>query len=1390
MRHALSRGRWRPLAAALSLAVVGSALTVMPAASAATITGATFSGSAGTVVYDGTLYARTGSPLTLTVATGDGARCVEVSNPHAGTQTTNNARTSWTFTMSALAGEGAKNVTVAARDTFNNNGQCTSQQVSTQAAYTVDNTGPVVTGVVSPAPNAAGWVKENATVTWSAVDLGSGAPSGPTPSTTTVSENTGTSGRVVTATATDRLGNAGSGSVTVRVDKATPTISAAQTENADGTTTITFTCADAHSGITSCLASGSTTNARTVPGGTTVTGTATDAAGNTTTLASTAPVRDTTGPVLTGTPRAAPNEAGWYRGDVVVGWTASDPESGVVATPADTTITGEGRGLTSSATATNGVGLRTTAESSPAVDIDRTAPTTTVTGASDGWTNGSVTLGLSASDALSGVATTTYSVDGGETRTGTSVVLDTEGQHTVRYASTDKAGNTEAERSVTVRIDRTAPSIARSFTPGDYADGSWTNGDVSVTFTCSDEGGSGLTSCSAPVTLTAEGEHPVTGTAVDGAGNTGTATASVRIDRTAPVVSASLDREPNEADWFRQPVTVSFSAEDALSGVVRRDEPVELGEGEGQSATGTATDAAGNTGSATVGGIDVDLTAPTLVGTAPERWSRGDVTVTWACADALSGPTGDPADTTVTGEGDDLTATASCTDVAGNGTSTTVSGIQIDRTAPVTTASAAGSPVNGWYAAPVEVTLAASDNLSGVDKTTYRVDGGEPQPYEGSFTVSGDGSHHVTFSSTDVAGNEEEVGTPLAFRIDTTDPVTTVLQPQSPTGGWFTTSGIPVAFSVAENGSGVAATYYRIDDGEVRTYGKPFTESLADGVHTIQYWTVDIAGNEEGRKSVKGTVTVSVDTTAPSVTPGDVEDTTWRNTPRSASFSASDAGSGLADDADRAFTLTASSESTRDANGTVVPTQVERAVRDVAGNTTTRRLSALIDTTRPVISGTDVDDTTWRNTARSQAFTADDALSGLADPADAAFELTATEESTKDANGNVVPTRVRRTVTDKAGNSSTRSVSVLIDTTRPVISGTDVDDTTWRNTARSQAFTADDALSGLADERDAAFELTATAESTKDNNGTVVPTQVRRTVTDKAGNTSSRVLSARIDRTNPVISGSDVTIAAWQNTPLTRAFTASDALSGLKDDRDAAFELTASAESTKGANGTVVPTRVQRTVADEAGNTSTRSVSALIDLTGPTGVSFVGGPAAGARYLTSTVPAAPTCEAVDALSSVSSCVVTGWSTVAGEHTLTATAKDAAGNVTTATRTYTVRNWTTAGFFAPVDMGSGVWNTIKGGNTVPLKFRVFDDGQQLTSTSAVKGFSALKVSCTGGTEDAIEVFSTTGATELRYDTTGQQFVQNWKTPTGSGCYKVTLSLADGSTTVVASFMTKK
>ena len=204
------------------------------------------------------------------------------------------------------------------------------------------------------------------------------------------------------------------------------------------------------------------------------------------------------------------------------------------------------------------------------------------------------------------------------------------------------------------------------------------------------------------------------------------------------------------------------------------------------------------------------------------------------------------------------------------------------------------------------------------------------------------------------------------------------------------------------------------------------------------------------------------------------------------------------------------------------------------------------------------------------------------------------------------------------------------------------------------------------------------------------------------------------------------------------------------------------------------------TAFDNAGNYETDGITDVdIDLTAPI-ITWVGGPTDGGSYYFGFVPAAPTCEATDALSGPDGCGVTGYLNTLGLNTLTATAHDVAGNETVKTRSYTVLAWTLNGFYQPVDM-DGVWNTVKGGSTVPLKFNIYAGTTELTNVSAVASFDVKGVACpyASAATDNIDLI-TTGGTTLRYDGVAGQFIQNWQTPKKSGvCYQVTMFTVDGS-----------
>jgi hypothetical protein len=95
---------------------------------------------------------------------------------------------------------------------------------------------------------------------------------------------------------------------------------------------------------------------------------------------------------------------------------------------------------------------------------------TAATGVPDGWTRQSVTVTLSATDTGgSGVKQIDYTVGGvHKTVAGATAAIpvSAEGATTIAFAATDDAGNAEAQKTVVVRIDKTAPTVTCKAGPG------------------------------------------------------------------------------------------------------------------------------------------------------------------------------------------------------------------------------------------------------------------------------------------------------------------------------------------------------------------------------------------------------------------------------------------------------------------------------------------------------------------------------------------------------------------------------------------------------------------------------------------------------------------------------------------------------------------------------------------------------------------------------------------------------------------------------------------------------------------------------------------------------------------------------------------------------------
>ncbi|WP_203884744.1 PQQ-dependent sugar dehydrogenase [Planotetraspora kaengkrachanensis] len=176
---------------------------------------------------------------------------------------------------------------------------------------------------------------------------------------------------------------------------------------------------------------------------------------------------------------------------------------------------------------------------------DTTPPAVTATpnpaqpNGANGWYTGDVTLTVSATDNVA-VASRQYSLNNGATWSNASnpVTLSAEGVHEVRYRATDTGGNVSPVGSLTVRIDKTAPTLdvsgveakaygdSASVTPV-FSAADATSGVDTVTATI--DGGQVVTGRPVALWRLTLGEHSLSVTTKDKAGRTTTKTVAFQV---------------------------------------------------------------------------------------------------------------------------------------------------------------------------------------------------------------------------------------------------------------------------------------------------------------------------------------------------------------------------------------------------------------------------------------------------------------------------------------------------------------------------------------------------------------------------------------------------------------------------------------------------------------------------------------------------------------------------------------------------------------------------------------------------------------------------------------------------------------------------------------------
>ena len=327
-------------------------------------------------------------------------------------------------------------------------------------------------------------------------------------------------------------------------------------------------------------------------------------------------------------------------------WTATDPVTNSVSsgiqTPAATLVTTEGLNQSvTSPTVSDIAGNTAASVTVSGINYDKTPP---VVGAlpapnANGWyglsylgnaaitKNNPLKLNFSAApaggttDALSGVSTVTgvpALISGIATFTADS--KNTAGT-TETVTATDVAGNS-ITTAVPVKIDTAVPTIKATVTTALPKSGWYSTGTVTVGYTCTDVGPSGIATCppndaASSSSLTNAGTT-FSQTAIDNAGNSSTPVSTVvKYDNTPPTFAAATQSPAANANgWNNANVTVNWNCTDALSGVTATcTSPVTTASTSSAGTTVgpvTATDKAGNTASSGTYVVYLDKTAPTF----------------------------------------------------------------------------------------------------------------------------------------------------------------------------------------------------------------------------------------------------------------------------------------------------------------------------------------------------------------------------------------------------------------------------------------------------------------------------------------------------------------------------------------------------------------------------------------------------------------------------------------------------------------------------------------------------------------------------------------------------------------------------------------------------------
>jgi len=414
---------------------------------------------------------------------------------------------------------------------------------------------------------------------------------------------------------------------------------------------------------------------------------------------------------------------------------------------------------------------------------------------SNGWYIDPVSFTGNASDATSGLASFTCTLDGIALGSCNSITVNSEGAHTIVLTARDNAGRTRT-LSQSTSLDTQNPVLSAALS-GTLGANNWRT-TAELNANASDPApGSGLAALEynldvsgwaafpeSGVLTMPDGKHNVNVRAKDTAGRTVSSSKSFWLDSIAPNITIDPSGMLGLNDWYTTDLNLAASASDATSGM-------------------------------DVFEYSLDNSEWTTY-TAPISLHDGTHSLSfWAQDDA--------------GLAYQIDRT-----------------YKVDTRAPQIGGSLSGVPgTNGWYISDVRLSASASDPApgSGVDAFTYILNGGAETSYVGALTLS-DGQHTVQLNAQDKAGLT--YSTEQTIKVDTIYPSLNV---QTTPPNWISNS-IALNGTASDNGSGLSKVEISTDGGQTwqpvigtASWGYTWnTQNSPNGMRDVHVRAMDNAG--------------------------------------------------------------------------------------------------------------------------------------------------------------------------------------------------------------------------------------------------------------------------------------------------------------------------------------------------------------------------------------------------------------------------------------------------------------------------------------------------------------------------------------------------------------------